>query len=291
MADEQEKTIQEQLKNLGAEFNPNPGFGFMGQMEGPGLRQRPQEYAPAQAQPAPPAPPSPPSPPEAAPQVQLESKLVNDVMAPINSELQSIRTQLDSLRTQPAQPPVTQADGTTVDPVAAAINNLDQKYQNLMRTSVKERARLTLQQAKSQYPDLSEADLEETWRGNGFEHDLERANNVQWEKHWDYLGKAKKAPKVEEALRKAQERLEQLERQQSSGRGNALEDMSGVPQVRRQGDGLPQSNVMGNEGFEDQVYEEANKIMGGTKWGKGRFLGFNRALNEAARRLSLRNVV
>jgi len=52
---------------------------------------------------------------------------------------------------------------------------------------------------------------------------------------------------------------------------------------------LPQSNVLGPDGFDQDIYDEATEIMGGQDRSKGRFLGFNRALVEAQRRKLFRS--
>jgi hypothetical protein len=305
---EYEKTINQKLADLGQEFNTAKGFGFMGQLENnndPQSDAARQQYNNAFQQPLAQAQPdlnqalsTPPAARAAEP--GPDPKQVAQYMEPINTAMQGLKTefgataqelaqmknQISELRSlQSAAPPA--PDGT-VDPVTAKLSQLEQAHTKLQRMAIQDRARSSLNSWRQKYPesDLGEDDFRLVWSGNNLDQNLGIAEGVNWDAHWEMVAKAKSLPKMQEKMRTAEMELERLR----SNKPNPLNEMSSAPRSNRQpsGTGLPQSQLLGADGFDEDLYQEATNIMGGPDRSKGRFMGFNRALVEAQRRRSLR---
>lgn len=289
-----EKSVADRLAQLGTEFNTNKGFGFMGQLENNLDPQSDAARALVNGQPAQPsldqalqqAPVVPP--PAPAPDLSIMEP-INTAMQGLRSdtsqELQAIRNQISELKSmQSAVPPA--ADGTP-DPVLQKLAQMEQAHHKLHRSALQDRARSALQQARSQYPDadLGDNDFNLVWNGNKLDDNLGMAESVNWKDHWDMVAKAKSLPKLQEKMRNHEMEIERLR----SNKPTPLQEMSTAPRTNRQG-GLPQTSLMGTDGFDEDLYQDAVNIMGGADRAKGRFMGFNRALNEAQRRRSFGNV-
>lgn len=311
MTESYETTVNAKLAALGREFNQNKGFGFMGMLENnhdpqsdAGRAQNDFQQPPTlnQAIAAPPQVPAP------APNPEAEARQAAAYMEPINNAMQGLRTefgaatselhnmknQLAEMRSLQATAPATTADGAP-DPFAqklqTQIANMENSYQKLYRTQLQDRARAALVDVRAKFPDanLGDTDFDQVWRGNGLDENLSTAEKVDWRQHWEMVAKAKSLDKVLEKSRSQEVELERLR----SNAPNMLNEMSSAPRTSRAtGVGLPQSQIMGPDGFDEQLYDEAVKIMGGgsADRAKGRFMGFNRALVQAQRERSLRGV-
>lgn len=297
MSDGYEKSMSEKLAELGKEFNQNKGFGFMGMLENNhdpqsdaarGINQQQQQAAPSIDQALNTAP-------QIAAPTQPDQQQIAQIIDPINTavqglrsesarDLENIRNEINALRqANSAVPPA--ADGT-VDPVMAKIAQMEQMHTKMHRMTLQDRALSSLNQMKSRFPDadLGESDFNQVWKGNNLDQNLSIAEGVDWNQHWEMVAKAKSLDKAQAKLRSTEQELERLR----SNKPSVAEQMSSAPRTQRQpGSGLPQGQLLGSDGFDDQVYDEAVKIMGGQDRAKGRFMGFNRALVEAQRRLGV----
>lgn len=318
-----ELNLSQRLAELGREFNTNEKFGFEG-IIGKNLDpQSPEARALSypQAAPAPAAAPSIDQALQAAPQITppppAPAPVVPDpaqILDPINTALQSYKTQttnelrnlsaqINDLRSIRSQVPATAPDGTpdpTGDKLASQISALEQSYKNLHRVSAHDRARSAMQAVSQKYPQagLNDVDFDEVWTGNGLEQDPSLADRVDWVKHFDMVARSKAEPKLRESMRVAEERARSLEvelQQLKSNRPNPIDEMGSAPRANRSPSvgGLQQNNLFGAGGVpeEDAIYDRAVDLMGGQNRSKGRFMGFNRALNESQRQLRLQGQI
>lgn len=305
--------LQDNLNRLTKEFNTNKGFGFEGILNSALEQQQAQlpngieqaQQAPQLQQAAPSAPPAPVAPPAAVvPQVTPEQ-----IIDPINTALQgfkndtanhlrTMQTQISELQKLRAEVPIqTTADGSPdpfVGKLTQQIDALQNQQKSLHRIASQDRAKSALYQVAQRYPDakLGEEDFNTVWAGNKMDEHPELADGVNWADHWDMVARAKAQPGLVRAMQAEQERARGLEAEVErlkTNRPDPMAAMGSAPRTTRtSGNGLPQNVLMGNQGFqnsggneEDAIYTRANEIMGGTNRGKGRFMGFNRALNTA----------
>lgn len=302
-----EQHINNKLANLQTEFNQNKGFGFIGMLENnhdpqsDAARMAVESYQNSFAPQA--APQAPAAAPAAAPSQEINARQAAEIMEPINnvvqdlrtefgntaSELVNIKNQLHELRSlQSVAPGAT--DGAP-DPfgakLQAQISSMEDLYKKMHTTQMQDRALSALQSTRQKFPDanLGQNDFDTVWKGNGLDQNPAAAERVNWQQHWEMVAKSKSHDKAVERIKNAEAELERLR----TNRPNPISEMSSTPRTSRtSGAGLPQSTILGAEGFDEELYQEAVDIMGGTDRAKGRFMGFNRALNEAQRRKSLR---
>jgi hypothetical protein len=282
MADEQDPL--DKLNALAEQINDKPGFGLMAQLgidnHGNPLNQGISGQPSRVETPA-------------ADNSERESKMLQEVLAPLNSSFQGfkqeikqdiggIRTELSSIRQTAAQPQTTQQDTGDVDPIQREVHQLkDQLYRQQVDTAW-QKAQTALSEIKAKNPDteLDEDYLRQTWQSNNLSQNVQIAQNTNWRKLLEDQHAIRQAPKI------AKEN-ETLKAQMESAKSNrnVLSELGAVPRNSRGASQPDGATGSGDYGTDNDVYKAASAQMG-----KGKFMGFGKALFDAQRSKSLRSV-
>lgn len=269
--DNHDSHIFDKLQQIGQEFNTNKGFGLMGMIDNEDPQAAPRHQEPPAAQ-------------ALAPEA-LDSQIFERI-APLNDTLQAMNQRFSKLEEKLQTPapartelpaPVAPPD---LNPEQQKLWELEQRANRADRDYAYEKAANALNRVRLTHPDvdLSDNDLTSLWQQQRFDDNVQMAKNANWDQHWELMAKAKRTPRLEQQLKTMEAELSSLK----SNRNNPINDMASIPQPRR---AAGPSQSINNDGIDEEVYREASKGMG-----RGRFMGFNKALFAAQNSRSLRGV-
>ncbi len=258
--------IQDRLADLGEQFNTNKQFGLMGYIENQ------QETAAPAAKVADPEDDE--KPPEWFESVNSSLRALKDTT---EGQFGQIRSELSSLR-QPAPAVAASEDFGSEDPYGQKIGQLEQTVAHTRLNTAWERARNSLNSAKQKYGadfEFQEGDLQNAWKQH-IGNNVQAAESTNWDIYFQQQHDSRRAPKLEQ-------RVSQLQAELSNAKqgGGLMNNMAALPRGNRNGAPTPAANANGD--FDEDIYRRATARMG-----KGRFMGFNRALNDEQNKKLLR---